>query len=773
MQYPNAMRLPPRERAVLAALVVLALCMRGYLAWVGQWSTDPDRGIVNLMALHMAEGRAWPVFYYGQAYMGSLEPFLSSLFVRLLGPSGFAVGLGTAVPAALLVIPVYFLARRIAGPLAATLAAAFLVIGPDPFAAYMSSPRGGYALVLLFNTVILLLGARMADRAWRREPLPASDWIWIGLLGGLGWWIGPMVLSALGAAGLVVLVALRGRFWIPGVAWAAGAFVAGAAPWWLWNAQNGWLSLSMFKSVGGASPLFGALQLARRMYGVLGFPAPAWPLPAFGALLLLLGAAVLVAGLWLIRRQPRPAAPWAFAVVLLFAALFAAAYSTSSFSRTETLRYLLPLYPALAILFGVACAAAGARHRFAAALVAIPLLTPHVIARLDDHRPDPRRADVEAATQLSRELTRRSVDALFAPYRHHWINFVNRGALPVVEPTGDCVPFNDHAGLLARRPAFLASRELEHFVLSTRSSATQWILPGGKFAVDLRPAPETVRPLPRDAVASIDAAPEHPGSDAMDGNAATSWRADSLHGDPPPTLHIRLRQPVQIAGVRLFCRSARAPLFLALEGRAAEHEPWRMLAGPRPVTSYYWSGPGLYARDLYFTPELRCPPAAVTELRLTCRATERQPVHRFYISDLLLLEAVASAAPAPAPDVDAVIQACRARGVRRVYAHRWLADRIGVRALPDLTTDFSARLRRTASSVRGRPASLFTTLTNLHQAAFFCEPGFAPHNRALLEHDGHTVETEPLPGGDLLVVTRAAETPPLLWTGSVLLRDHP
>ena len=52
------------------------------------------------MARHMAALKEFPVFFYGQAYMGSLEPMASALMVRLLGSTGFAVTLGPVLFAA-------------------------------------------------------------------------------------------------------------------------------------------------------------------------------------------------------------------------------------------------------------------------------------------------------------------------------------------------------------------------------------------------------------------------------------------------------------------------------------------------------------------------------------------------------------------------------------------------------------------------------------------------------------------------------------------------
>ena len=84
-----------RSRAVLIALLVIGAAVRLAGAWLFRNPDNPDQGIVALMAKHIAEGLPFPVFFYGQAYLGSLEPVVSALLCRIFGYSGFAVTLGT------------------------------------------------------------------------------------------------------------------------------------------------------------------------------------------------------------------------------------------------------------------------------------------------------------------------------------------------------------------------------------------------------------------------------------------------------------------------------------------------------------------------------------------------------------------------------------------------------------------------------------------------------------------------------------------------------
>ena len=65
----------------VAALVALAL--RLFFVLTPHAALDADEAIVGLMGRHVLQGE-FPIFYYGQKYMGGLEPHLAAL--------GFAIG---------------------------------------------------------------------------------------------------------------------------------------------------------------------------------------------------------------------------------------------------------------------------------------------------------------------------------------------------------------------------------------------------------------------------------------------------------------------------------------------------------------------------------------------------------------------------------------------------------------------------------------------------------------------------------------------------------
>jgi len=54
---------------------------------------DADQAVVGLMAKHLSEGRAWPLFFYGQLYMMGVQAWMAAPVFLWLGPTVFALKL--------------------------------------------------------------------------------------------------------------------------------------------------------------------------------------------------------------------------------------------------------------------------------------------------------------------------------------------------------------------------------------------------------------------------------------------------------------------------------------------------------------------------------------------------------------------------------------------------------------------------------------------------------------------------------------------------------
>ncbi|MEZ5417636.1 MAG: hypothetical protein R2708_09860 [Vicinamibacterales bacterium] len=83
-------RLPLVAALLAVALVVLARAVPFMAPGVRM---DADQAVMGLMAKHIAEGRAFPLYFYGQDYLLAIEAYLAAPVMWVLGPTEVALKL--------------------------------------------------------------------------------------------------------------------------------------------------------------------------------------------------------------------------------------------------------------------------------------------------------------------------------------------------------------------------------------------------------------------------------------------------------------------------------------------------------------------------------------------------------------------------------------------------------------------------------------------------------------------------------------------------------
>src|ERR1041385_6900823 len=76
-----------RRRTVLAIVLLIVLGRSAIFLLFPESYFDSDQATVGLMAKHLAEGRAFPVFLYGQTYMLGVEAWLAAPLFLAVGAS--------------------------------------------------------------------------------------------------------------------------------------------------------------------------------------------------------------------------------------------------------------------------------------------------------------------------------------------------------------------------------------------------------------------------------------------------------------------------------------------------------------------------------------------------------------------------------------------------------------------------------------------------------------------------------------------------------------
>ena len=162
-RYYRQFRMTKRGVTIAMAVAVALVIARSavFLLWE-QAAFDSDQAIFGLMAKHIAEGRAFPMFIYGDRYLMAVQAWLAAPLFLVFEPSvallKLPVVLINAATAALLV----FVLHRDAGlrPATALLASLFFAAMPPIMAKLLAETGGGNPEPFLYVLLLWVLRAR-------------------------------------------------------------------------------------------------------------------------------------------------------------------------------------------------------------------------------------------------------------------------------------------------------------------------------------------------------------------------------------------------------------------------------------------------------------------------------------------------------------------------------------------------------------------------------------------------------------------------------------
>jgi 4-amino-4-deoxy-L-arabinose transferase-like glycosyltransferase len=341
---------------LLGGIVLLAVALKGVLLATDAVPLNSDEAVVGLMSRHILAGER-PIFYYGQAYMGSLDAWLIAGAFALLGVSNLTMRLVQVALFVGLLVSIWLLARRLcASEEAALLSALYIALPPVLLTLYTTATLGGYGEVMLLGNLVLLLGYDLAEG--RSESWPR--WLALGAVAGVGFWTLGLIAVYLMPVGLFLLWRLRLRPW-RGYLLAGPAFLVFSSPWWIYNFTHGQAGLfALYNPQAVSDPLAPILPLGTRflgfflvgLTGLMGLRYP-WSAELVSPLLSLpvfvfYGVALVHGGArWFAGR--RSGGDGNFGLLWLLAGSFFVLFVGTRFGSDPTGRYLLPLYVPLSV----------------------------------------------------------------------------------------------------------------------------------------------------------------------------------------------------------------------------------------------------------------------------------------------------------------------------------------------------------------------------------------------------------------------------------------
>lgn len=666
------MKLPAASFRRFAWIPVLGAFFAAHAAgafWYA-WETNPDYAVCVAMARDMALGRAWPVFFFGQAYMGSLEPAVGAMGMRLAGSlSTAALNLTLLFFAAWLAIACVRFSRLASRRRSSGLwAVSLLAVGPAAFFHYMASTRGGYMLAMALTMELLALPLATGERGVFR----ARDAALFGLWTGLAIWNFWLALPAAAAAGLALLFRHGKKlFTLATVACGAATAVFASAPFLLWNVCHGWGSFGTASATGSVRDvLAGGWLLVKRLPQLCATGFGVWP----GTCLLAALAVLAVWGLWragTTRREAKALSREAekmqatchrhlpnigkmlsgpLGLIFLYGAFFAVVYAASDFHHAETVRYLLPFYPLLAASLDAATEFLPRPARMLAFVLAAAAFLLFA-ADLPAHaaKAETNRVWFDRSREAAEALRERGANGAFANYVMLAMGIANENVLV------DCpIPerFPDVARALEESPSQPAVLEdfngFSHFLKATGATAARekrgWRMYTG---IARRAAREEA--LPRAATGTPEVTRE-------DGRTVWTWK---------------LSEATDIAGVRVWrCDDSPRPAWTL---QVRDGGKWKTLSGPWKDAGYSFSGERLYFGGVRHRFELLSPsPGRAAEVRLLVDDAS-EVVRRIQL--LVPAEETTSAHP----NLGALVRRLKRLGRTTIYADRETANGLEAR----------------------------------------------------------------------------------------------
>lgn len=176
-----------------SGIFLIALAARGIPLLTAE--LGGDESVIGIMSLRVLAGE-FPVFFYGQNFMGSLEAYLSAVLVLGLGPQAWVLELLPVMLSFLFLVLIRQLGRTFFSEKVTLLALLYLALPPCFYLEWTHEARSHYPLTLIFGSMLLVLVSRIISLK-SRPGERSRQLIFLGLMAGLGWWTNHLIVCYL------------------------------------------------------------------------------------------------------------------------------------------------------------------------------------------------------------------------------------------------------------------------------------------------------------------------------------------------------------------------------------------------------------------------------------------------------------------------------------------------------------------------------------------------------------------------------------------------
>jgi hypothetical protein len=174
----------------LAGAVIAAVLFKVGLLSAAIVPFNSDEAIVALMAKHILQGER-PLFFYGQAYMGSLDAYLIAATFKIIGEQVWGIRIVQIILYSLTICTTAILGKQLSGKWKVGILAAWLLAIPNiNTTLYTTVSLGGYGEMLVIGNLILHTTLKITRNfSGNQNNVSIIPWFAFGLLCGFGLWV--------------------------------------------------------------------------------------------------------------------------------------------------------------------------------------------------------------------------------------------------------------------------------------------------------------------------------------------------------------------------------------------------------------------------------------------------------------------------------------------------------------------------------------------------------------------------------------------------------
>lgn len=675
------------------------MLLRVLSVWPLSLGDPEDEALNGLSALHILKG-SWPVFTYGQAFMGAFGNYITAPFLLL--PSALAGLKVHALLTSLALIPLLtMLAMKTYGREVGSYVLALAALPPPLLFSFAHRHRFDHTSVPLFGAVLLLIAIPLLDESRRKVPL--RRWIALGLIGGIATWTN--FLAGYFLLPIALFAWLRdGRAPLRAGPWVAlAAFLVGSLPLWLYNVTHHFHSFGFVTETFNFSTVFQRL----RDFATSGFPkltigpvgmyfgvvprATGWaPVLAFWSLAAVYG----LIRPWGRRRATNEtrnrwgefllAGVFVLVVILNVGTAFGKAMSESDG------RYLLGLLTVLPLFAGALLRDLSRVHKAIPWIGLGAILTFNSVSAIQflPARIPPPSGWIDPTLRADLNLVSGLLDlGIRHAYRESSKNpqFLSKETVSFSHPyQEDYLPSALQVDAAGQVAFVTTGREFMGHPLETFEANLRALGAGFRTTDlaqttvldDFHPFPIPLAPLePHGWTIKTEPEGRESGNAMIDRDIGTRWSTGRLRRDGD-AFTVHLGRPVILAGMTILAGGhtdlpTGYRVELSLDGQSWEE----VVRLPAYIGPLFFSGPHPMIKARRGRLEARWQPRPATALRMTHLGSNR----RFFWSVYeLFLYTVANEAPASPRDVKVLVRELDRLKIRFVYADVWLSAALRV-----------------------------------------------------------------------------------------------